>query len=159
MNGESACYLFNLGCTGPEADEYGPDLTYGFFEARGVHEGTQGLPGGDTFQSFWQTVLQNNAGRTFDPTGPNTYKASDGREIQFLFNPPNDNKWVWPILQDPAVGVNASQQDISGWPLAQGNVIASDGHSGLVTITNADTNQQLVLDFRDALHPQIAARG
>jgi hypothetical protein len=160
MDGETTCQMFNGGVdTGCDGTYDGTNLTYGFFEARGVSEGSHGLPGGDTFQSFWQTVLRNNDGRTFDPTGANTYRASDGREIQFLFNPPNDNKWVWPIVQDPAIGITAVQQDISGWPLAKGNVIASDGHSGLVTITNADTNQELSLDFRDAMHPQVATRG
>ncbi len=144
------CLLFPSPCPGTYD---GTHLTYGFFEAQGGGVNTRGQPA--SFQSFWQTVLANNQGRSFGPTGENVYKALDGREIHFLMNPPADNKWSWPILADPAVGVTPNQQDISAWPLVQGDVLDGDGHSGMVTVTNDGTKQKLVINFVDSARPMI----
>jgi uncharacterized protein YodC (DUF2158 family) len=157
MDPVSVCTLFFLQGRPPQLCDgtyLGNPLNYGFFEARGMHEGSEGLSNGASFASFWQTVLANNSGRNFSATEPNSYKASDGREIRFLINPPGDVSLVWPILQDPALGVTPAQQQISDWPLVQGNLITSDGHSGLVTITNPAMHVRLILDFRNALTPQ-----
>jgi len=47
--------------------------------------------------------------------------------------------------------------DVTSWPLAAGDIINSDGHSGLVTIDNPFLHTRMILDMRDPLHPKRIA--
>jgi hypothetical protein len=46
--------------------------------------------------------------------------------------------------------------DIGKWPLAEGEVMRSNGHEGCVMIDNSLLDQRLVLDYMDANNPKRA---
>jgi len=125
------------------------NTSYGFFEARGRHE-SQGL----SFEQFVETVQAQNSDRQFAYGAVNVYTTSTGRDIKFEFNPPGDNKYIWPILStgDPNID-QTLDRGLPSWPLAQGDVINSDG-PGRITIDNPFLGKRLVLDHRDSLRPK-----
>jgi hypothetical protein len=90
-----------------------------------------------TFGSFVQQVRDGNTGRPVRLRG-NTYVTTDRRQLSYS------------PLAEPG--------DLPASALATGDVLTSDGHTGLITVRNPRTGQVLTLDFHDAGEPRRAER-
>jgi hypothetical protein len=129
----------------------GPPVSdlFGFFEA---HPRDPNL----SFQTFSRGVLARNGHRTFSISATNTYVMTSGATVLFTIPLPGTNKYSWPLIRTGNASLNQLGTDIGQWPLASGDVLQSDGHSGLVTFVNPSTGQKLILDYRDAGEPKRA---
>ena len=120
---DGTCYTAASGGSGTEGN-------FGFFEV------AEARPG-QTLAEFRDAVLSRNASSGFGAERVNEYVTTDGRHIRFTPNAPyadgSGNKYHWGIVSIDATAFNT---DISHWPLAQGDVINSDGHSGAMSIRN-----------------------
>ena len=98
------------------------------------------------FATFQKQVLSQNGSRSFEGQLSYEYVTVDGTKIVFAggYTLPNVILSIGDRLES---NENAK-------PLAQGDIINSDGHSGLITIDNHFTDQSLVLDMRDASNPR-----
>jgi hypothetical protein len=85
------------------------------------------------FDAFVDLVLRNNPG-PFRPMTGGRYVTTDGRQIDYK-----------PLVEP---------EDVAPGALATGDIVTSDGHTGLVTVRNPRTAQVLVLDFSVAGRPQ-----
>lgn len=94
---------------------------WGFFEVAEA--------GDRTFDQFVAMVLDRNGGRSFSSEGANEYTTVEGLTLGFTPNPAAD-KYGWGITL-PGIPTN-----IADWPLAAGDIMNSDGHTGLVRIDN-----------------------
>jgi len=123
---------------------------FGFLEVVPKNRLTLFVPKGGglrpmTLQEFANATMNRNAGRTYSATSENVYTASWGTDIHFDIRRPN------PIVST-GLDMDADNPSLADWPLASG-IITSDGHSGLITIANQLTGEQLILDFRDVNNP------
>jgi LGFP repeat len=121
--------------------------SFGFFEA---HPRDPKL----SFDAFWNGVVNRNAQRTFSVSSTNTYVMTSGATIQFTIPMPGSDKYSWPVVSTGDPNLDLLGTDISKWPLASGDILNSDGNSGLVTFSNPGTGQRLILDFRDNFEPK-----
>jgi hypothetical protein len=119
---------------------YGGPQTFGFFEATP----STGL----TFAAFVAGVQSRNPG-PFTSAGSNHYRTTEGHDIQFTVLP-SSNKWVWGIN---SIDGQSMDTNINNWPLWQGNVLSSVGHSGMVTVSNPNYKATCMLDFSDLHNP------
>jgi hypothetical protein len=119
--------------------------SFGFFEA----VPSEGLD----FDAFQKGVLMRNGSFNYKSEEVNEYVTVTGRRIRFIPNP-LANKYRWGIVSmgDPTFDAS-DHSDLTKWPLAEGDIINSDGHSGLVIIDNKFLNTKLVLDMRNPLDP------
>ena len=142
------------GCANPSHPEFGfyvaiyrGDDEFGFFEAVPKAK-LAGVP----FQEFINIHTNRNATRRYDHHSDNVYTAWAGNEIRFDVRRPN------PIVSTGIPAIDTRNSELNDWPLAQGDILNSDGHSGKITIANPFTNEQLTLDFRDLDHPSRIER-
>lgn len=96
-----------------------------------------------TFDAFRQGVVARNGGRSFSDQGRNVYVTTTGEEVTFALRPDSQ---ILGIVNGPAPAQSSTD-------MATGTIMQSLGASGLITITNWYTGQQLVLDGRDASNP------
>jgi hypothetical protein len=97
-----------------------------------------------TFEDFTAAVKANNGSRIFSPfSTSNVYTTVTGERITFQ------------LLHDSRVlGIeNGPPLSESTTKFATGSIINSTGATGLVTITNPYTGDQLILDHRDTTNP------
>ncbi len=113
--------------------------TFGFFEVAAAD--------GLSFEDFRRRVREQNGSRTYSAEGENEYVTVSGQHIRFT-PIPSGNKYRWVISSD------AISSDVTTWPLAQGDIVNSEGKSGLVFIDNPFLNKRLVLDMRHHLEPR-----
>jgi len=90
-----------------------------------------------SFDQFQDEVTRRNGASHFNRAGQNTYIKFNGERVVFELFP--DSRVIGP----PEAPFFAS-----------GTIVNSNLNSGLVTIDNPATHQQIVLDFRDALQPR-----
>jgi hypothetical protein len=123
-------------------------LNYGFFE---VHPRDANL----SFWDFTQGVKSRNAGATFTAAGQNTYAMTSGAVLKF--NMPLStllsNEWQWPFATMGDATLDGLGTDMSAWPLASGDVLNSEGHTGKVSFYNPSTSNLVTMDFSDHGEP------
>jgi hypothetical protein len=125
---------------------FGAGGKFGFVEAVPMRK-----LAGVSLAEFADRVGQQNGGRTFGPRRVNRYRAWDGNEI--VFDVREDN----PIRSTGLPEVDGLPKDPLSWPLADGTIVNSVGHTGLVTIGNPATGSGVTLDFRSVTSPQRTA--
>jgi hypothetical protein len=107
---------------------------------------TVGSARGQSFATFVRRMLAANGARRYGPHDADVIVTDAGRRIECT---PVPAPGVFPVasvdgrpLGDPAT-----------WPLVAGDLLRSDGHTGLVRLSVPC--QQVVLDLRDALRPRV----
>ena len=113
---------------------------YGFFEVSQSDD--------LTLDTFAQTVLANNAGKSFSSIVGNEYKMLDGTVMHFLIDHGRDDSGIIDINGQAADAISRVDQ----WHLAKGDVIDADGR-GCVVIRNKPLGRALIFNMRDWQHP------
>jgi hypothetical protein len=118
----------------------------GFFEAASANSAP-------SFYAFAGGVLDRNGSLNLSQFQVNEYVTVNGQKIRFIPDVPG-GKYDWGIVSLGGSPVDDTSRDISQWPLAQGDIINSDGHNAFMTIDNPSLKQRLVLDMTDPLLPK-----
>jgi hypothetical protein len=128
---------------------FGANQSFGFFEAV-----PKSKLNGVNLSEFEKITLNNNIHNNYNVNRENKYTGWGGNEIRI------DLTITSLSSRDPIVKTGISSIDNlpsskkpANWPLAEGTILNSDGHTGLIYITNPATGEKLVLDFRNVSNP------
>ncbi len=117
------------------------------------------------FQTFVQSVLNNNAGRTFDLATKNIYSTTTGFDLTFAILPSAKDRVHVPRLIDISGYSRVSSANLDTWRSANGalfptqvvagsrQIISQDANAACIVIDNPGLKRRLILDFHDKLHP------
>lgn len=113
--------------------------TFGFFEVQSSSK--------MSFADFKMRVLKNNQYRSFSSKKWNTYRTSEGVDIDFIVNPLDQG--TYPI-KDQRISLPS---DLKKWPRAVGSYVNSSG-KGVIQIRNTYLNKDVIFDVRDLYNPK-----
>ncbi|MEU7748866.1 hypothetical protein [Nonomuraea sp. NPDC049158] len=105
------------------------------------------------FSVFATKIKELNAGlpRNLDVTTPYTFHAPDGHTFRFQLHR-FGVKYLNRILEIDEV---KQPDDLTVWPLVDGEFLRASGHEGLIKIFRPGCASPLTLDFRDMLRPAV----
>lgn len=121
---------------------------FGFFEA--LHY-PRNLP------DLAADVIADNGTGNYREDKVNVYRGASGRIYTFVpYTGDNDDWRRWGIVsvQDLPAAPVLFEQDVGRWPLAEGELMSSDKHTGCVMVDNPRLKQRLILDLSDAFVPK-----
>jgi hypothetical protein len=138
--------VYSEACDSSDCEsEAGDGGTFGFFEAAPYH----------ALEQMAEDVIAKNKSWDFRSDQVNVYEGASGR--RYTFQPMTSDRLKWGMV---SIAQGTAQTDfptdIAKWPLAEGEVMRTNGHQGCVTIDHAPLDQRLVLDYTDAHNPKRA---
>ncbi|MGH7792118.1 MAG: hypothetical protein ACREOB_07350, partial [Thermodesulfobacteriota bacterium] len=123
--------------------EAGDNGTFGFFEATPYRN----------FEQLVEDVVAANKNWDFRSDKVNVYNGANG--LRYTFQPMTSEPLKWGMVSvAQGNAVTDFDGDMTKWPLAQGELMSSDGHKGCIVIDNPLMDQRLILDYTDANRPK-----
>lgn len=122
----------------------GDNGTFGFFQVTPHRVGLEQLV---------EDVLTANKTWDFRSDKVNVYNGANG--LAYTFQPMTSEPLKWGMVSvSEGNAVTNFEGDMTKWPLAEGELMRSDGHKGCIVVDNLLMDQRLVLDYTDANLPK-----
>jgi hypothetical protein len=123
--------------------EAGDNGAFGFFEVTPYRN----------LEQLVEDVVAANKNWDFRSDKANVYNGANG--LTYTFQPTTSGPLKWGMVAVSKSGtVTNFDGDMTKWPLAEGELMRSEGHNGCITIDNPLMDQRLILDYTDANRPK-----